>query len=273
MEVLGFCFLIYDKIHLEELWHNWFKNVDKAKYKIYIHYKNNIKLKYFEEYKLDNCIETKYAHVTLIHAHNLLFKQAYVDGCSKIISLSQSCIPFKSFDYVYTFLTKDNLSHFNICPNQRGVFPRCNNALKYYDKKNIQKTSNWVILNRKIASVVCFNTVDDINEVWENIRSPEEHYFISEVFKNDLTSEIITTPNLASGATTFTNWPDMDYPYQGHSNIKNYNVIITEEINYLLNQPCLFGRKFNAQCTVNEDEDVKKATEGITQYLTKVICQ
>jgi len=62
-----------------------------------------MKLKYFEKYKLDNCVKAKYADVTLIHAHNILFRKAYNDGCSKIISLSQACIPLKPFDYVYTF--------------------------------------------------------------------------------------------------------------------------------------------------------------------------
>ena len=70
MKVLGLCFLIYDKINHEELWYNWLHNVDKKKYMIYIHYKNNTKLKYFEKNKLKKCIKTKYAHVSLTHAHN-----------------------------------------------------------------------------------------------------------------------------------------------------------------------------------------------------------
>ena len=112
MKKLGFCFLIYDKLTLEELWNVFFSGVDKNKYNIYIHYKHNVPLKYFEQYKLKECIETKYADVSLIHAHNLLFKKAYDDGCYKIISLSQACIPFKSFDYIYEFLCKDNYGHF-----------------------------------------------------------------------------------------------------------------------------------------------------------------
>ena len=67
MKIFGLCFLIYDKINHEELWYNWLKNVDKKKYKIYIHYKTDKKLKYFEKYKLDNCIETKYGNITLLH--------------------------------------------------------------------------------------------------------------------------------------------------------------------------------------------------------------
>lgn len=252
MKVIGFCFLIYDKINHEDLWYEWFKNINNDKYKIYIHYKNNNKLKYFNKYKLNNCIETKYADVSLIHAHNILFKKAYNDGCYKIISLSQACIPLKTFNYIYNFLTKDNFCHFNIIPNQEGVFPRCKNALKYYNKNDIQKSSNWFILNRNVAKIICFNnSIKQINNVWENIISPEEHYFITEIFKNNLISQIITTPNLASGATTFTNWNNMNYPYKSKNALKNYNDININEINYLINQPCLFGRKFNPDCTVN----------------------
>lgn len=71
---LGFCFLIYDRIKLEEIWHRFFQNVNPEKYGIYIHYKTmNPSLQYFEHCKLDNCIETEYATVSLVHAHNLLF--------------------------------------------------------------------------------------------------------------------------------------------------------------------------------------------------------
>ena len=230
---------------------------------------------------MNNRIETNYADVTLIHAHNILFKQAYNDGCSKIISLSQACIPLKTFDYVYSYLTKDDFSYFNISPNQRGVFPRCNYALKYYDKNYLQKTSNWFILNRKIAEIICFKTIKEINKIWKHISSPEEHYFISEIYKNNLNSEIITTPNLASGATTFTNWSDTDYPYQNHkwqaagSVLKNYNEITLEEINYLIGQPCLFGRKFNSKCKIIQNKSNLQNVEKIhnlTHYLTKKIC-
>jgi hypothetical protein len=55
---IAFCFLIYDIINHEEIWNRFFKNVDTEKYSIYIHYKYDKKMKYFEQYKLDNCIET-----------------------------------------------------------------------------------------------------------------------------------------------------------------------------------------------------------------------
>jgi len=153
---LGFCFLIYDKINLEELWNIFFKNVYKKKYNIYIHYKIDVPLKYFEEYKLKECIETQYAHVSLIHAHNILFKKAYDDDCYKMINLSQACIPFKSFDYIYNLLCEDDYGHFNIVPNFKCTtnYHNCNQLLNYYDINIIKKSSEWFIINRKICNFI-----------------------------------------------------------------------------------------------------------------------
>lgn len=248
MKKIAFCFLIYDIINHEELWNFFFENVDTNKYNIYIHYKFNKPLKYFEKCKLTNCIETKYADVTTIHAHNLLFKKAYEDGCDKIISLSQACIPFKSFEYVYDFLIKDDFGHFNIAP-QTQCFPRCNRLMQYYDKSVIQKTSNWFILNRKICEFIINYDITKINNEYTNVSSPEEHYFITNIFYNNLQDEIITTPNSANDATTFTNWEGMDYKYPSTSGLKNYSFIAEDELLYLLNSKCLFGRKFNCECT------------------------
>ena len=247
MKKLAFCFLIYDGINLEELWNIFFQNVDKNKYNIFIHYKTDKPLQYFEHYKLNECIESKYAHVSLIHAHNLLFKKAYEDGCYKIISLSQACIPFKSFDYIYDFLCKDNYGHFNIAPSAT-CFPRCNELIKYYDKHIIQKSSNWFILNRQICKLVIQEDTLKIDKEYGNITSPEEHFFITLVFYNNLQQDIITTPNLSNDATTFTNWDDMGYKYGSAYGLKNYDAIDKEELVYLLNSKCLFGRKFNTKC-------------------------
>ena len=60
MKSIAFLFLIYDIINAEKLWYDFFKNVDKSKYTIYIHYKKNVTLKYFNDYKLDKCLQTKW---------------------------------------------------------------------------------------------------------------------------------------------------------------------------------------------------------------------
>ena len=125
MKKIAFLFLIYDILNLEELWNKFFLNVDKNKYTIYIHYKNNVTLKYFEQYKLKNCIETKYADISLVCAQNILLEEALKDENNEhFIFLSNSCVPFKNFEFIYNKLSTYK-SYFNITP-QEQCFPRCN---------------------------------------------------------------------------------------------------------------------------------------------------
>ena len=90
--------------------------------------------------------------------------------------------------------------------------------------------------------------VEQINKEYAGIYAPEEHYFITTVFKNNLQNDIITTPNLADGATTFGNWEGMDYKYVFNNGFKGYSWISGEELAHLLQSKCLFGRKFYPAC-------------------------
>ena len=119
---IAFLFLVYDEIAHEDLWAKFFEGADPSLYTIYIHYKNNKKLKHFEKYKLRNCIETKFADISLVHANNLMLREALRDEQNKkFINVSQSCIPLKSFNYIYDFLTRDDKAHFS-CSKKTQVF-------------------------------------------------------------------------------------------------------------------------------------------------------
>ncbi len=74
---IAFCFLIYDSINHEELWNNFFANADRNKYTIYIHYKENLPLKHFEDNKIKNSIPTAWGDKSLVKASNLLFRTAF----------------------------------------------------------------------------------------------------------------------------------------------------------------------------------------------------
>jgi len=244
---LGFCFLVYDIINHEDAWQHFFRGVDPATYGIYIHYKSNTPLKHFEDRKLERCVETKYCDVSIVHALNLLFKRAYDDGCYKMITLSGTCIPLKPFDHVFEFLTKDDFGHFNIAP-QDQCFPRCEELLKYYSRDSIQKSSSWFVLNRNICASILRDNNMKIDREYSTIYCPEEHYHITHIFANNLADEIKITANSADGATTFTNWQGMNYPYPSDRGLKTYLFVSSEELRHLLKSPSLFGRKFSDQC-------------------------
>lgn len=251
MKKLAFLFLIYDEINFENIWHKFFINIDKNKYNIYIHQKNNFQLQFFNQYKINQIIPTSYqSHISLVLAFNRLIEEALKDpDNSHFILLSGSCIPAKPFNYIYDFLNP-NFSYFNICP-QEQCFPRANQTLQFIDKKFIQKSSTWCILNKKHANVLIKETFY-IN--WfKDCYGADEHAYITSLFYHNLQNELITTPNIALNATTFTNWEGMDYPYPSTNGLKNYDFISNEELmNILRSYGTLFARKFNKCCYLND---------------------
>lgn len=262
MKKIAFCFLIYDIINHEELWNQFFLNVDKNKYNIYIHYKYNVPLTYFEKYKLAKIIETAYADISLVKAQDLLLENALKDENDLFIFLSNSCIPLKSFNYVYNILN-ENFSYFNVS-SQTQCFPRCNKTLEYMDKQYIQKASQWCILNQKHAKLLLKNQNDYIK--WFNYKEtvPDEHCYITFFYKNNLQNELIITMNESINATTFVNWEGTSYKYPSKHGLKNYQIISHAELIYLLNSKSLFGRKFNKECKsmINNQIYIENITHG-----------
>lgn len=241
---IAFCFLIYDKINNEDMWKNFFDEADPEKYSIYVHYKENKPLKHFDKYKLEKSLPTQNTHVSLIHAYNYLFREAYSDPLNyKFCILSGACIPLKSFDHVYEFLTRDNKGHFNRS-RKHECYPRADNLLTYYAEENIQKSSGWFVLNRNLVKETAFEDEHWINSLYGPVFAPEEHYYITQIYEKDLRDEIYESPNTPDQSTTFTNWGDMEYKYIDHHGLKNYERISLEEWNHLQKAPCLFGRKF-----------------------------
>jgi hypothetical protein len=261
MTKISFCFLISDKIEHEELWYNFFKNIDKSKYSIYIHSAKNTVLKYFNDYIVDNLIDTRYCTPSIINAHNILFKKAADNNNYKIISLSGSCIPVKTFDYIYNFCTKDDKCIFNVSkrgenvPNWRGA----GRSLSiHYKQEHIQKAANWFILNNNIAKILSQEDSLEVQRKYRSCGCPEEHYFLTTIYDNGLENQVIEIPNLQDGSVTMTNWNEPNYKYGRGYATKNYKgkwpkyyeTIEKEEIDYLFTRPCLFARKFKTNCIV-----------------------
>ena len=252
---IAFCFLIYDKIHNEELWYRFFKNIDPNKYNIYIHYKINTPLKYFEQYKLNNPIPTEYGDISLVKAHRLLFREALKDKDNyKFINVSNSCFPMKSFNHIYNELTKDNKGHF-IQQSRLMIDHIFKELTPDIPEKYINKSSQWFILNREHAIIV---TQQRIINNYIDMFAPEEVFFITTLFQHGKQNTLTLSPNISDKATTYTCWPDNnckyisseDSQYNGpnHKSPRNYTNISPNELYYLNKSKCLFGRKFADNC-------------------------
>jgi GR25 family glycosyltransferase involved in LPS biosynthesis len=250
---IALCFLIYDKINHEDIWFKWLNNINKNKYNIYIHFKENKKLKYFEQYKLKNTIDTCWGCLSIVNAQLLILKEALKDKNNKhFIWLSQSCIPFKSFNYVYNYLDI-NKSYYNGSPDSQ-VFPRANKALKYIKKENIKKYSMPSIICKKHAQVFV-NNEKNINIWFKDINNVDEIVFLTILYHNKLQNEIIITNNISIDAIIYTKWDDMNNNKKFNNSVLtkttpySYKHIGNDELDYLINSKSLFGRKFEVNCT------------------------
>jgi hypothetical protein len=247
MKKVAFCFLIYDEIHHEDLWNVFFSMADRRMFNIYIHYKQNKSLRFLQQYKLTQCIETQWGHVSLVHATNHMFRYAFDHDAEnvKFVLLSGACIPLKSFRYVYAMLTNDNMSYFNVCPTAQ-CFPNCNAMVQRVTNRSaISKAHQWIILNRTLVQKLCIDiSKETIDQLCCGVFAPDEIYYITMVRLLRLENHIQTTDNSSTDATTFTNWND--------GGLKNYDSISSQEIDHLcLQSRCLFGRKFTQLCSTN----------------------
>lgn len=247
---IAFCFLIYDSINHEELWKKFFENVDHNKYTIYIHYKENKRLKHFEKYKLPKCLETKWGELSLVKASNLLFKTAYdADPQNyKFILLSNSCIPLAPFDTIYRKLTKDNNGYLNAHEDLNNKKTR----IYKKDPELYGKCCQWVILNRKMVKHTAFVDDRELNLWFGDVYAPDEIYYYTTLKHKKMTDQLKIAENSATEATTFALWPGMKYPFENRGDVqpKTFDYISMDELMYLYNQPCLFGRKFKTGCKV-----------------------
>lgn len=258
---IALCFLIYDKINHEQIWYNWLKNIDKNKYTIYIHYKENKPLKYFEKYKIDS-IDTCWGCLSIVLAQNKILQKAIKDNKNEhFIWLSGSCIPLKSFNYIYNYLDI-NKSYYNIAPDSQ-VFPRCNKLLQFFKKEDIKKANMASIINRKHANLF-INNNNNISVWFKNINNIDEHVYITLLYHNNLQNELVLTPNIAAGAIIFAQWKDMsnykNFKKSKKQNDYTYINICKEELEYLINSDSLFGRKFTKDCT---------GLENLIDYINK----
>jgi len=89
----------------------------------------------------------------------------------------------------------------------------------------------------------------------------DEYFYISYLYYLNMQSSINETCYEAEKSTTFEYWNDKDYgfnddftsthPAQWDRRLKTFYDISDNELFHLVHAPCLFGRKFDVNCTVN----------------------
>ena len=231
MKKIALCFMVYDKIQCEDIWEKWI-TPNKDKIKIVIHSKRPLEIG-LKDYVQIPTIETKWGDFSLVEATIALYKEAIKDETVEYcILLSGSCIPIKSFNHVYeTLISSGEKSISNVMGSGRLGF---GNTIFPLARESISKHEQWIILNRKHCQYV-------IDELWrirftfkrKNSHPPDEIWFNTFMKVSGLDKEIIYIK------TTFTNWNKRGRPHP-----HTYESITDEELDDILQNECLFARKF-----------------------------
>ena len=106
MKKIAFLFLTLDNPHFTDLWDEYFKGHEN-KFNIYIHPKYPQKVTWNKQHIIQNLKETKWGFI--VNAYYELLHAAYNDDLLnyKFVTISESCVPIKSFDKFYKDVMDD----------------------------------------------------------------------------------------------------------------------------------------------------------------------
>ena len=179
--MIVFCFLTYNDIIPLNYWNNFFKNIDKSKYQVWIHPKNDVvKEKYdFEINIVQNKINTiSKSHISIVEATLQLFKESYSNNGDFYIFCSQNCIPLYNFEFFENFTKNLNKSiisciHFN----RKDRYNSLNHELKKIITYNqfVKQQPNMILTKKDVKLLIDNNFI----YYFKNIQCPDEHYFIN----------------------------------------------------------------------------------------------
>ena len=133
---IAFLFLTIDDINFPQIWECYFRNVDKELYSIYFHPKHPEKVsnEWLKKYQISNLTETGWGFIT--HAYYNLMEEAYKDKLNmKFITISESCIPLRTFKSLYKqLLIKDDI---------RTSYIKFMNITNYDLNERIKTNQGW----------------------------------------------------------------------------------------------------------------------------------
>lgn len=257
---IALLFLVVSDIYHQEYWKD-FLSGHENQYSVYIHAKDEIPAdSAFKQFDIGVKVETTWTNT--LKAQIELLRHALKDSANeKFIFLSESTIPFQSFNTVYATVMATDKSIFPFClnphqdPTRSGTFWGYHN---YQPSKILHpipghlqyKHPQWIILNRKHAQMA----VDDpiFADIVARYPCDNEAYFGTLLALHGLLHEVVNRQTTyddwfltTSGSSPFT-FTDLHNENQFFS--------VSKAIQGKLHgqrEPYLFGRKFAKECNLS----------------------
>lgn len=165
---IAFLFLTIDNLYHNNIWKLFFNNA--TNYKIYAHSKYDSNLP-----QIKHKIPTKWGDISLVKATLLLMEESIKDNNDMYILLSDSTVPFRSYDYILKYLSDKQNYTSNI----------------EFIKPNLYKMSQWWIFNKDTVKKILSLTSKYINDNRFNrtqLGAPDELYFATIMRENNIKS-------------------------------------------------------------------------------------
>ena len=238
---IALCFLTYDNLSKPKLWENFIN----SKYNVYIHNKDKFS-GIFEQYCIENKVETKWGDISLVKATLELFKEAFQTEENKFfVLLSDKCIPLYNPDVLHKKITEINtnmLNSFKTEPGTNWHNMRYGTIAKkdFFDEDNFYGQHQWIILKR---DTVKFFIENDYTHLFGNhCNVPDETYFINIMNKFNIPS--------IQKTVTYVNWNEDSDMEKYKNKPKTYSKLTNENIENILKSDALFMRKVGPECNL-----------------------
>ena len=154
------------------------KNVDKEKYEIIIHYKENPDLRFFKHKYCftDKIIKTKWAKISLVNASLLLFDKACKLNCDYFLLMSGDTLPLINFDNLYNKIINYDSTLFSTCKSEKPKWLE-NNLQRINLNFNIFLKQNMFFCLKKTD----YENIDFSNFIkyYNKAIVPDEFFFIN----------------------------------------------------------------------------------------------
>ncbi|XP_010433033.1 PREDICTED: uncharacterized protein LOC104717196 [Camelina sativa] len=152
---IAFMFLTPGTLPFERLWDRFFQG-HEGKFSVYIHASKERPVHY-SSYFVNREIrsdEVVWGRISMVDAERRLLANALRDPSNQqFVLLSDSCIPLRSFEYMYNYLMYSNVSYVDCFddPGQHGSGRHMNHMLPEIPKKYFRKGAQWFTMKRQHA--------------------------------------------------------------------------------------------------------------------------
>ena len=258
---IAFLFLIYDQIHHDDLWAEFFRAADPHRYSIYVHAKTRTAplSPLFEHCHLppSAIVPTEYATISLVHAQNRLLQAALHDVENrKFVFVSGACIPIKPFRICCDCLLRDDRALFSemtdLTGNDRDLQRKIVEAGASHGigSKQASKASQWCVLNRRLADLCAHHTSSGYIHAFAEVKAPEEWYYLTTARVSMNSSDhydVDAVPDVHRNhvGPTFVNWREADGE---PSRPREYKRATVDDLHTLVQGPSMLARKFAKDC-------------------------